>query len=83
MNCSHSCLIIDCIPLIWASLVTQTVSCLPAMQGTQVQSLDGEDPLEKGTENGMEKGTENGMEKGIPCLVYRYTRGLMTMHGNP
>ena len=45
------------------------------MQETQVQSLDGEDPLEKGT--------ENGMEKGIPCLVYRYTRGLMTMHGNP
>ena len=32
----------------WASLVTQTVRNLPAMQETQVQSLGGEDPLEKG-----------------------------------
>ena len=31
----------------WASLVAQRVKCLPAMQETWVQSLDGEDPLEK------------------------------------
>ena len=31
-----------------ASLVTQTVKNLPAMQKTQVQSLCWEDPLEKG-----------------------------------
>ena len=32
----------------WASLVAQTVNNLPAMQETQVQSQDQEDPLEKG-----------------------------------
>ena len=30
-----------------ASLVAQTVKCLPAMPETQVRSLGGEDPLEK------------------------------------
>ena len=34
-------------PLKVASLVTQTVKNLPAMQKTQVQSLDWADPLEK------------------------------------
>ena len=34
--------------LFWASLVAQTVKNLSTMQGTQVQSLDGEDYLEKG-----------------------------------
>ena len=29
------------------SLVAQTVKCLPAMQETQVRSLDRKDPLEK------------------------------------
>ena len=33
---------------IWASLVTQMVKNLPAMRETWVQSLDQEDPLEKG-----------------------------------
>ena len=33
----------------WASLVTQTVKNLPAIQETWVQSLGWEDPLEKGT----------------------------------
>ena len=33
--------------LIRASLVTQTVKCLPAMRDTQVQSLGRKDPLEK------------------------------------
>ena len=32
----------------WASLVVQMVKNLPAMQETWVQSLGGEDPLEKG-----------------------------------
>jgi len=32
----------------WASLVAQTVKNLPAVRETQVQSLDWEDPLEKG-----------------------------------
>ena len=32
----------------WASLVTQMVKNLPAMQETQVRSLGQEDPLEKG-----------------------------------
>ena len=31
----------------WASLVAQTVKCLPAMWETWVQSLGQEDPLEK------------------------------------
>ena len=31
----------------WASLVSQMVKCLPAMQEAQVQSLGQEDPLEK------------------------------------
>ena len=35
-------------PCTWASLVTQTVTNLPAMQETQAQSLGWEDPLEKG-----------------------------------
>ena len=33
--------------MFWASLVAQTVKCLPEMWETQVQSLDWEDPLEK------------------------------------
>ena len=32
----------------WTSLVAQMVRNPPAMQETQVQSLSGEDPLEKG-----------------------------------
>ena len=32
----------------WAFLVAQKVKNLPSMQETWVQSLDGEDPLEKG-----------------------------------
>ena len=34
--------------IIGASLMAQTVKNLPIMQGTQVQSLGREDPLEKG-----------------------------------
>jgi len=32
---------------VWASLVTQTVRRLPAVQETRVPSLGGEDPLQK------------------------------------
>ena len=32
----------------WASLVAQTVKDLPAMQETRVQTLEWDDPLEKG-----------------------------------
>ena len=32
---------------VWASLVAQTVKCLPTMRETRVQSLGQEDPLEK------------------------------------
>ena len=31
-----------------ASLMAQSIKCLPAMQENQVQSLGGEDPLEEG-----------------------------------
>ena len=34
-------------PYYWASLVSQRVKNLPAMQETRVQSLGPEDPLEK------------------------------------
>ena len=34
-------------PVDRASLVAQTVKCMPAMQKTWVQSLDEDDPLEK------------------------------------
>ena len=40
-------------PKIWASLVTQMVKNLPAMQETQVRSLDQEDSLEKDTATHM------------------------------
>ena len=36
------------IKLLWASLVAQMVKSLPAIRGTWVQSLGGEDPLEGG-----------------------------------
>ena len=35
------------LPVIRASLVAQTVKCLPAMQETQIRFLGQEDPLEK------------------------------------
>ena len=39
---------LELLPIIWASLVSQTVKNLPEVQETQVRSLDQEDPLEKG-----------------------------------
>ena len=44
-------MVLTCIFLMigdWASLVAQKVKNLSAMQETQVHSLSGEDPLEKG-----------------------------------
>ena len=41
-------LVIGSKPILWASLVAQTIKNLPAMQETSVQSLGWEDPLEKG-----------------------------------
>ena len=45
---AHLPLILDLIKYDWASLMAQTVKNLPAMQETQVRSLDWEDPLEEG-----------------------------------
>ena len=39
--------IFNSLNILWASLVAQMSKTLPAMQKTQVQSLDPEDPLEK------------------------------------
>ena len=44
MNENYNILLFD----LWASLVTQTVKYLSAMQETWVRSLDREDPLEEG-----------------------------------
>ena len=47
-KCRCFCLFNDQYPLLWASLVTQMVNNLPAMQEIRVQSLGQEDPVEKG-----------------------------------
>ena len=47
---------------IWASLVTQRVKHLPAMQETWVRSLDQEYPLEK--EMAIHSCLENPMDRG-------------------
>ena len=52
---------------VWASLVAQMVKYLPVMREPQVQSLGGEDPLEKeGNGNPLlkEKYLENPMDRG-------------------
>ena len=41
-------LVIGSKPILWASLVAQTIKNLPAMQETSVQFLGQKDPLEKG-----------------------------------
>ena len=46
-----------------ASLVAQMVKNLPAMQGSQVQSPGGEDPLEKGMSS--HSCLEDSMDRGI------------------
>ena len=58
----------------WASLVTQMVKNLPAVQETRVQSLGREDPLEKGM---------NGHPLQYYCLENTMGRGACwaTVHG--
>ena len=50
--------------LFWASLVAKSVKNLPAMQGTQILSMDWEDPLEKGMATHSYSCLENSMDKG-------------------
>ena len=60
---------------LWASLVAQTVKNLPTMLETQVQSLSGEDSLEKGMathsgirilENSVDRGAWRATVHGVP-----------------
>ena len=54
----------------WASLVAQTVKKPPVMQETQVQSLGGEDPLEKGMATHSSILTwKNPMDRGAWCAT--------------
>ena len=49
----------------WASLVTQTVKNLPAIQETRVQSLDWEDSLKKGKATPLQYSClEKSMDRG-------------------
>ena len=49
-----------------ASLVAQTVKCLPAMWETWVRSLGWEDPLEKEMANQLQYSClENAMDRGV------------------
>ena len=59
-----------------ASLVTQRVKNLPAMQETWVQSLSWEDPLEKGM-------ATHSLGNGYSCLGNPMDRGAWwaTVHG--
>ena len=51
--------------VLWGSLVAQTVKTLPAMQETQVQSLDKEAPLEKGMATLQYSRLENCMDRSL------------------
>ena len=52
--------------VLWASLVAQLVKNSPAVWETWVQSLDLEDPLEKGMGCSLEySGLENSMDRGV------------------
>ena len=50
----------------WASLVAQLVKNPPAMWETWVQSLDWEDPLEKGKAT---HSSNSGLEDSMDCIV--------------
>ena len=63
----------------WASLVPQLVKNLPAMQETGVQSLDWEDPLEKGKATYPLSGLENSMD-GIVHVVAKSWTQLSDFH---
>ena len=75
----HSCK--DSVEREWASLIPQMVKNLPAMQETQVQTLGGEDPLEKGkATNPLEYSClENSMDRGAwQATVHGVTESDMT-----
>ena len=55
----------------WASLVAQLVKSLPAMWETWVQSLDWENPLEKGKATSLQY---SGLENSMDCIVHGVTR---------
>ena len=55
----------------WASLVAQLVNNLPAMCKTWVQSLDWEDPLEKGKSYLLQY---SGLENSMDCIVHGVTK---------
>ena len=55
----------------WASLVAQLVKNLPAMCKTWVQSLDWEDPLEKGKSYLLQY---SGLENSMDCIVHGVTK---------
>ena len=55
----------------WASLVAQLVKNLPAMWETWVQSLDWEDPLEKGMAT---HSRISGLENSMDCIVHGLQR---------
>ena len=55
----------------WASLVAQLVKNLPAMWVTWVQSLDWEDPLEKGMAT---HSSISGLENSMDCIVHGVTK---------
>ena len=56
-----------------ASLVAQMVKNLPAIQETQVQSLGGEDPLEKGSPVLQYSGLENSMDSIVHGVAKSWT----------
>ena len=66
---------------IWASLVTQMIKSLPAMQETWVGSLGQEDPLEEGNgnlpqysclENPMDRGAWQAIVHGVARVTHNH-----------
>ena len=55
----------------WASFVAQLVKNLPTMQETWVQSLDWEDPLEKGNVYPLQY---SGLENSMDCIPHGITK---------
>ena len=61
---------------VWASLVAQSVKCLPAMRETRVRSLGWEDPPGEGNGNPLQYSClENPMDRGAwRATVYGVTK---------
>ena len=65
----------------WASLVTQVVKNLPAMRETWVQSLNWEDPLEKGKGYPLQySGLENSMDFIVHGVTQSDTTERLSFH---